>query len=550
MYIKVWNKSNGVNRLHLQYLGLSTKRDDDSTIGQFGSGIKYAPILALRKYIDLVIVGKDDDGQYELRYDTVEIKGIEVIHYDYGTYKVPSSFTVDAGKLSWENEFQIYREVVSNAKDSVEFREDWGIDFVSKIEFVDGQFAVFIEATPEMKEIAKKHDYYYCDNANVLHTHNNDIDVLENIYGNTVVYSKTVLVHEDEEKSFFHYNVKSARLNEERKLTSYYSLQYDLGKAITSISNQDVINEVFSNIIGVNPIDESSLEFWSFPFTIFEYGKANKAWREVFVDKYGDKAVLLNDLEHLMPGVERKVKELGYISVVCRSNNLYHLLKSANVKTLDEVAGQELSYELSYDYENYPNLFQAMKVVESYERNFANMKKPVALFTPESPEILGLTINTKKPTSERQILMAKSHSKTGSVESLVATIIHEYDHYTSGISDGHLEFRNLADTRIGELMVQGYKPDIFYTKEGSRDINISISDLPYLQGLNFKIEKSNILNGTILKVGIKKFLVESDKIANNLTGTLVANEDNISLSITNAFHSPLEGDSVSIKEIK
>ena len=311
MYIKVWNKSNGVNRLHLQYLGLSTKRDDDSTIGQFGSGIKYAPILALRKYIDLVIVGKDDDGQYELRYDTVEIKGIEVIHYDYGTYKVPSSFTVDAGKLSWENEFQIYREVVSNAKDSVEFREDWGIDFVSKIEFVDGQFAVFIEATPEMKEIAKKHDYYYCDNANVLHTHNNDIDVLENIYGNTVVYSKTVLVHEDEEKSFFHYNVKSARLNEERKLTSYYSLQYDLGKAITSISNQDVINEVFSNIIGVNPIDESSLEFWSFPFTIFEYGKANKAWREVFVDKYGDKAVLLNDLEHLMPGVERKVKELG-----------------------------------------------------------------------------------------------------------------------------------------------------------------------------------------------------------------------------------------------
>ena len=91
MYIKVWNKSNGVNRLHLQYLGLSTKRDDDSTIGQFGSGIKYAPILALRKYIDLVIVGQDDDGQYELRYDTVEIKGIEVIHYDYGTYKVPSS---------------------------------------------------------------------------------------------------------------------------------------------------------------------------------------------------------------------------------------------------------------------------------------------------------------------------------------------------------------------------------------------------------------------------------------------------------------------------
>jgi hypothetical protein len=550
MYIKVWNKSDGVNRLHLQYLGLSTKRDDDSTIGQFGSGIKYAPILALRKDIDFVIVGKDDDGEYQLKYDTVNDKGIEVVYYDYGTYKVPSSFTVDAGKLSWENEFQIYREVVSNAKDSVESSSDWGIELVENIEFVDGQFSVFIEATREIRDIVRKHDYYYCDKATVLHTYENDIAVLKNNYGNTAVYCKTVLVHEDEATSFFHYNVKSARLNEERKLSSYYSLQYDLGKAIISITNEEAIDEVLENVIGENPIDGSSLEFWSFPTTIYEYNKASKVWQERFVNKFGEKAVLLNALEYLMPGVERKVRELGYVSINCKSDNLYTILKSAKVKTLSEIAGQELNYELYYDYEKYPNFSQALKIVNSYESQFSSMKKKVALFTPESSEILGLTINVKKPMTERQILISIPHAKTGSVEALVATLIHEYDHYTTGMSDSHPDFRNLADTRIGALMVENYKPNVLSTEKGSRDIKINISDLPYVQGLNFKIQKSEILDGSIVSVGNKNFLVKSEQITGNLVGSLKPSEDNVSLSITNAFFNPLEDDSITIREIK
>lgn len=550
MYIRVWNKSDGVNRLHLQYLGLSTKRDDDSTIGQFGSGIKYAPILALRKGIDFVIAGKDDEGEYQLRYDTVNDRGIEVIYYDYGTYKVPSSFTVDAGKLSWENEFQIYREVVSNAKDSVKSSDDWGVELVEEVKFYDGEFSVFIDATMEMREIVKKHDYYYCDKANVLYTYNDDISILKNVYGNTAVYCKTVLVHEAEDTSWFHYNVKSARLNEERKLSNYYSLQYDIGRAIASMDNMEVIGEVLDHSVGEDPSDQSSLEFWNFPTTIYEYLKSNRAWKESFVDKYGEKAVLLSILEYSIPGVERKVKELGYVSVNCKSENLYLILKSAGVKTLNEIAGQELSYEMFYDYESYPNLVQALKIVNSYEPNFSSMKKKVALFTPESSEILGLTINVKKPTSERQILVSIPHAKTASVEALVATLIHEYDHYTTGYSDNHPDFRNLADTRIGVLMVENYKPNILSTEKGSRDIKINISDLPYLQGLNFKIQKSEILDGSIVSIGNKNFLVKSEQITGNLVGSLKPSEDNVSLSITNAFFNPLEDDSIPIKEIK
>lgn len=50
-YIKITNYLGSdeiVSRLALEKLGLSTKRNDAETIGQFGSGIKFAPIAALR----------------------------------------------------------------------------------------------------------------------------------------------------------------------------------------------------------------------------------------------------------------------------------------------------------------------------------------------------------------------------------------------------------------------------------------------------------------------------------------------------------------------
>lgn len=550
MYIKIWNKSDGVNRLNLQYLGLSTKRENDEKIGQFGSGIKYAPILALRKDIDFVITSNDDDGEYELRYTTNFDRGIEVVCYDYGTYQVPSSFTIDAGKLSWETEFQIYREAVSNAKDGAESESDWGVELVENIEYIKGQFCVFITATPEMRVIAKNHDYYYCDKAKSYYTHNNDFSILENRYGNTVVYCKTVLAYENDKPSFFHYNSKFAKLNEERKLSSFYSTQYDIARAIAEMDNSEAITKVINNVIGENPVDQKSMEFWEYSDTYFEYVKSSSVWKEKFVEKFGDRSVLLSEMEYIIPGVTMKVKELNYTPIYCRSINLYKILKSASVRTLSNIAGEELTYDLEYDYENYPNLMKAIKVVNCYESGFLSMAKKIALFSPSSPEILGLTLNVKKPIVERQILISKSHASTATVENIIATLIHEYDHYISGLSDNNIEFRSLADARIGKLVMQNYKPKILFVEKGSRNIKINISDLHYIQGLNWRIEKTESLNGNILTLGSKKFIIKSQDIVKNLSGKLVPCEDNISLSITNAFYSPVENDNIEIQEIR
>ena len=82
-YIRIYNDSNLVNRLALEKLGLSTKRNDPSSIGQFGSGIKFAPISALRKNIKWIFAGEDSNGKYMLEYVSHLEDGIDSIYYNY-----------------------------------------------------------------------------------------------------------------------------------------------------------------------------------------------------------------------------------------------------------------------------------------------------------------------------------------------------------------------------------------------------------------------------------------------------------------------------------
>jgi hypothetical protein len=188
--------------------------------------------------------------------------------------------------------------------------------------------------------------------------------------------------------------------------------------------------------------------------------------------------------------------------------------------------------------------------MEDYIEEFGLMAKKVALFSPNSSDILGLTINAKKPIPERQILITKTLARTGSVESIVATLMHEYDHYSTGLSDAHPEFRDLADTRLGELIVKAYKPKILYVEKGSADIKVKISDLPYLQGVNFHTESSDIFNGVVLNVGTRLFVIKSKEIVSNLVGKLTSSDDNMTLCIANAFYEPLKDDNISIEEIR
>jgi len=85
MYIKITNETEGFSRLYLELLGVSTKRDNDDTIGQFGSGTKFAPIHALRNGWEWVSTGHDDNGLYTMSYkiDSSNAEDIEIVQFVY-----------------------------------------------------------------------------------------------------------------------------------------------------------------------------------------------------------------------------------------------------------------------------------------------------------------------------------------------------------------------------------------------------------------------------------------------------------------------------------
>jgi hypothetical protein len=92
------------------------------------------------------------------------------------------------------------------------------------------------------------------------------------------------------------------------------------------------------------------------------------------------------------------------------------------------------------------------------------------------------------------------------VPNLISTIIHEYDHYSSKITDSeYREFRDLADKRIGNLFYHMYKESIGVLHNGT--IKFKSIDIMKLKTLNYVIEYSKALGAHIAKFGELVYLL-------------------------------------------
>jgi len=503
-YIKVANKSDGVNRLHLEKLGLSTKRSDPDTIGQFGSGIKYAPISALRMGLEFVFVGSDDKGDYQLRYTTKEEDGINCIVYNYGTYTKESSFTADAGTMSWDSEWQIYREVVSNAKDNGE----WSRSIVDNIEQIPGEFAVYITASSGMKKIYDYHDMYFSESRQVKYFCDyTNISFLQKRDMSERIYCKTVLVHsvqDEDNQSMFDYNIEDAELNEDRALKYTSTERIKISKAISRCNDQELIEYYMLDKI----INDSPAELTSISEIHWSLASENPLWRECFHKKYGKNAVLVSPSQSLISGFISVIKSSNKKPILCKTNAAFLFLSNAcKIQKAEDVIGQESRFDIEEDISQYTKLLEAMKIVSFFEPDFDKMTVPLAVFKPSNEnDILGITINMTD-VEKKRILISSDHAKDGSIKELVSTIIHEYDHYTSELPDSmYREFRNLADKRLGSLMYQYYKdtPVSIHKDE----IKIKTTDLHLFETLNYVIEYLPSFGWHLVRIGKLMFKLE------------------------------------------
>jgi len=546
-YIKITNQSQFVNRLSLEKLGLSTKRNDPGTIGQFGSGIKYAPIAALRMGLEWVFTGNDEIGPYTLSYIVKNESGINSIYYEYGKDDLKtSSFTLEAGMLSWEDEFQIYREAISNAKDG----GNWSRSIVNKIEKpVNNEFSVYISASPKMMDIYNNHKIYFCDDHNVLFKIDK-VSVLKNNMADSNplrIYCKSVLVdtNKDVKNHLYNYEVNDIVLNEDRQVKSQISAQYSIANAIIKINNNKMIDKMLDCVLVKQ---QKPWEFFGIYESAYNYSNPSSAWAEVFFNKFKENAVLLSPEQSMIPNIDSIIKMRGKNPVKCISPQLYSILSQAKVALAHQVLDEDFQYDLDYDLSKYPKLQKAISICEQYEPKLTLMEKSISVFKSQTTDTLGMTLGIDKSIEKRQIIIDKSHAENSNIYELIATVLHEYDHYSTGIPDSlYREFRNLADSRIGRLVYDLYKTNLITVND--QGFWVPIEKLSELTSLEYKIEKTNF-EGFLLQIGSLKFFINDsancmDVYQNNMSGQLVASKDGKSMGI----HIKLIKDNIKITKI-
>jgi hypothetical protein len=505
-YIKISNQSENVSRIALEKLGLSTKRNDPDTIGQFGSGIKYAPIAALRMGLDWIFTGQDEKGQYILKYKVEKEDGIDCIVYDYGDYKKSSSFTVDAGVLSWEDEFQVYREAIANAMDEAKTSgTTWSREVVDEKDITSNpyEFSVYITASPGMMEIYNDHDKYFLENRTPLFENKSGHHKIAfyNPHDRYVhVYHKQVMVYENEDyTSIFDYEIQNVKLNEMRTVSDEWTMNYRIAQAVCECNDTFIIKQF---IMSAN----SSKNYFEFEFTGSMHD-VDSGWKDAWVDLYDEDCIMVTPEQSLNQAYVSFIKEKGLDFKMIGSSFFFWVLKKAGVQTIDDIASEAINYDIDYDINQYPKLIKAIEIAARFEPGLLQLEKPIACFLPKQKDhYLGVVINPG--TDDKQILIDRNHALNGELNEIVATVVHEYDHYETGYSDGDVigrKFRDLADRRIGKMMCEFYRPDLIQV--GKDGIYIPIESVSELGGIQYNIEWSRPLECYIMSIGKRAYKI-------------------------------------------
>jgi hypothetical protein len=156
-------------------LGASSKRDDKTKIGFFGSGLKFSLAFMLRKEIKFRVFS----GYREILFTTSEELFREKSFKRILVNGKETSLTTDTAS-DWSH-WSIVREIFSNALDE----GDASIKLIKNKDFNDlkpiEDFTVFyIECTDDFQEIMDNWDLYFSENRKDIVYENNKNDKLYN----------------------------------------------------------------------------------------------------------------------------------------------------------------------------------------------------------------------------------------------------------------------------------------------------------------------------------------------------------------------------------
>ncbi len=238
-YIEIANKGEmDINSLLL--LGASTKRDDTSKIGYFGSGLKYAIAVLLRNKITFEIYsGKD---KIKISTKKVDFRGKTFNKIYIGGKH--TSLTTEMG-IDWEPWFAL-REIYCNALDetSPEF------NLVDVIDPQEDSTKIYIEYNNLFAKVLQDWDKYFSQKRKDIIFQAEGFTAYYGSDNEYIIYRRGVQCHHEAAKCLFHYDLDDIEINESRTLKHAVDSTWKTAELVVQYASADMVRRIYDEYKG------------------------------------------------------------------------------------------------------------------------------------------------------------------------------------------------------------------------------------------------------------------------------------------------------------
>lgn len=407
-------ENNGVADFNsLRLIGLSTKKPGDTTIGQFGSGFKYALAQCFREGIKPIICLGKEIIKTELKDDEiVYLKGNDII---------TSSIHPNFGQYDWNELWFILREFICNAIDS---------DGEGKIEGNHWKYTVINDIVPEDGKTKIYIDYNKFRFINL----DNKFLITKPIFScfsgkayntsHSAIYKKNIFVAES--KTLFSYNFDSLKLTESRT-SNPNAIEDCLEYFFCHCNDIEYFEHLFRN---AKNNDELIEEFKAKPFNL------NPVAAKAFNKVYGDNAVMIT--KDMPPGIMDRLR--NYIIVDYLNDSWRNKLNNLGIKNWIDVCGKLAARQTS----KIVNFVDSYGIVEEINNKlFKGKEVSVSWFEDPDNNIKGLADNTG---------ISFNTNYYGNTVDFRMTVVEELVHYHYKFDDFSRSFQDAILKMLVERM--------------------------------------------------------------------------------------------------
>jgi len=394
-------------------IGASTKREDSSKIGFFGSGNKYAIATLIRTNTPFKIFS----GEREVIVTTEEVNFRNVMFKKIIIDGFPTSLTTDMGP-QWE-EWMCIREWVSNSIDEGDSR------IVKETNLVEGQVGYtrfYVEHTPNVNRIVnnwnnlftyERTDEVYSSGSGKIFSQSNKDESL-------ILFRRGIKVYENKDKkSLFHYDINAFHINESRIVSSFSIASNRVSEYLGHVEDVSIIKKILRNCTSNSEYFEAHLDWrWS----VYHL---SEAWAKAIEGKY----IVVDAVAEFFEDIV-KTKPC-YLVTMSMASMLLRNMPKIKVYGINE-EGDEFIFKPVEKTNKMETLLT--DAVDFLNKTQYVIKYPIEIVSFQKQETLGAAHSGKILLSENVFSLGKKE--------LVSTIIEENEHLSTGMADCTRSFQS------------------------------------------------------------------------------------------------------------